>query len=290
MLHVPVWGYDSLFAEFLRIGNGSVHSVFPHAVNLLSNGLLYTLLSGKHLPTPCAASVDIADFSSLQIHPGSRVQASDDELTFHNQIILHFQNAVLFDPFFRAIPWKKDCIHTGLQELEQFLPAYRNRSAAAAFYMAFFMGDPQPSDCIQRELSARMERLLCAFPKREAVSFYAGELVGAGIGLTPAGDDFLCGLLLAFQRAENECSKKFRQSLTAGVLQALKTKTTTDVSRQMLLFHTQGRSPRLYEQLVEDLLSGSKEVSKDLLELEKVGYSSGIDLACGVASGFRLLL
>ncbi|MEJ5965347.1 DUF2877 domain-containing protein [Flavonifractor porci] len=291
MRRIFMGGYDALFASLLHSGRGRVHSVFPHAVNLISEGRLYTVLSGAHMPAPCTAWADATDFRGLEISPGDRVQATGKTVTIDSRIVLDFCVGAMCDPCFQAVPWDRERVLAGLWELERHLPGYQNRSAAAAFYLAFFAGGEPSFDCVQRELALRMERLMQAFPHREAVAFHARELIGAGIGLTPTGDDFLCGLLLAFLRAGWDGADAFARCLSTGVSQALETKTTTDISRQMLRFHLCGRAPRLYEQLVEDLLGGAcPRIPEDILKLAAVGYSSGIDFACGAAGGLRLLL
>lgn len=290
MQRVLVGEYDSLFAAFLRAGGGTVHSVFPHAVNLAAGERLYTVLSGPRMPAPSTAWTYAADFCGLGVSPGGRVLADGETAAVDGRLLLDFRAAAVRDPSFQTVPWDEARVRSGLRALERRLPGYRDRSWAAAVYLAAFAGEAPPSDCMQRELGLRIERLLGALSHGEA-ALSAGALIGAGIGLTPTGDDFLCGLLLALRRAGRDGAKALARRLSAGVSQALETRATTDVSRQMLRFHLCGRAPRLYEQLVEDLLDGAcGRIPEDLLKLAEVGYSSGIDFACGAAGGLHLLL
>lgn len=113
-------------------------------------------------------------------------------------------------------------------------------------------------------------------------------LVGAGEGLTPSGDDFLCGFLAAA-----ECSMPARRAIDglAALRRAVEASLlrTTAISRSLLLCAVRGHFP-------DPLLAAADALAEDckvqaLAALDRLldfGHSSGADLATGFLYGVGL--
>ncbi|WP_161988535.1 DUF2877 domain-containing protein [Pedococcus bigeumensis] len=115
-----------------------------------------------------------------------------------------------------------------------------------------------------------------------------GTLVGAGPGLTPSGDDVLCGILLGL-RLHPRGSDALRERLWAAVRPRLMT--TTSLSAALLTEAEQGYAVAPVVRLVEALAGhdGGHDAGHDPGPVEAVqavlaiGHSSGADLLGGLA-------
>jgi len=104
-------------------------------------------------------------------------------------------------------------------------------------------------------------------------------LVGAGAGLTPSGDDAVCGVLLAL-RALGVLDDRFAR-LVAAVEQALPT--TTSISASLLRAAADGYALPDVVRLVGAAVTGRpRELDATLPAVLAVGHSSGADLVAGL--------
>ena len=114
----------------------------------------------------------------------------------------------------------------------------------------------------------------------------AARLVGLGQGLTPAGDDFLCGFLAAgcCRRAAGLARSRLLTSFAEAVQERLGQ--TTDISASFLRDALAGRISRPLAALAE-ACSGAPGSDLDgaLLRLAAIGHSSGLDAATGFFYG-----
>ena len=105
------------------------------------------------------------------------------------------------------------------------------------------------------------------------------SLVGLGIGLTPGGDDFLCGVLAGLCLGDWR-KRPFLMALNAAVRRRLDR--TNDISREFLNCALKGQ----FGQLVHGFYERSPE--EIFAEADRIGHSSGIDTLCGILYAFRL--
>ena len=104
------------------------------------------------------------------------------------------------------------------------------------------------------------------------------RLVGLGIGLTPGGDDFLCGMLAGMDMG-NQKSHPLAEALRKKIGQSLHR--TNDISRAFLTCALEGQ----YGQLVLDFYVKSAE--ELFLEAKEIGHTSGMDTLCGIVYLFE---
>lgn len=116
-------------------------------------------------------------------------------------------------------------------------------------------------------------------------------LIGLGPGLTPAGDDFLCGLLAAARGLEATGSARvlgsatlLRQAVTENLAR------TGDISATLLRGALAGHWPAPLVDLATGLARDSEEESlQALAALCCLGHSSGADMAAGFLAGLEFL-
>ena len=105
----------------------------------------------------------------------------------------------------------------------------------------------------------------------------ANALIGLGPGLTPAGDDFVGGALIAL-RAAGQAALTDR--ISAWAL-ALAEKGTGKISRAHLRCAAGGEGHEALHEFLRVLHKGQQAIERALAALSRVGHSSGRDAAAG---------
>jgi Protein of unknown function (DUF2877) len=159
----------------------------------------------------------------------------------------------------------------------------RLRSGPSTWWVARWWHPPRPSGLVppdpdrlwQAERTVRGAGGVAPWSRDEPLD--AARLVGAGPGLTPCGDDFLAGALVAAYATADARLEGWQ----AAVRRALRRGGTTAVS-QALLHHAMGgyATPELAGYLVA--LCQDVEPAPALRRLLGVGHTSGAALAAGV--------
>lgn len=119
----------------------------------------------------------------------------------------------------------------------------------------------------------------------------ASYWIGRGPGLTPAGDDYLIGLLAAYWFAASETEGAFeRRAPIRQILDSIHC--TGDVSQTLLIGATRGEFPARLMQLATLLEDGEigSELDTRLNALVAFGHSSGASMAYGLLSGYQTIL
>ncbi|NGO75395.1 DUF2877 domain-containing protein, partial [Streptomyces sp. YC504] len=110
-------------------------------------------------------------------------------------------------------------------------------------------------------------------------------LLGRGPGLTPSGDDYLCGLLLAANAAS--VTPSWKASLADALIEAHEH--TTLVSASLLAHAATGHCIPQVHDLLSATAASDEVPPGPLAALLAVGHSSGSDLLHGLCAGARLL-
>jgi hypothetical protein len=112
-------------------------------------------------------------------------------------------------------------------------------------------------------------------------------LVGRGAGLTPSGDDVLCGLLLGLRPVPRSHGR-----LWAAVVPRLPA--TTSLSAALLVESAQGYAVPPVLRLGHTLgtgpdAPGERELQAAVREVVAIGHSSGADLLAGLAAALQVV-
>ncbi|HEU5002003.1 MAG TPA: DUF2877 domain-containing protein [Actinomycetota bacterium] len=109
----------------------------------------------------------------------------------------------------------------------------------------------------------------------------AGVLGGAGPGLTPAGDDALCGLFFALRARFGAPAASWLRPLAASV-------ETTALASAALGWAAAGQAlAPAHDLLCAGARGDALGAQAAARALATVGHSSGADFACGLAAGLR---
>lgn len=110
--------------------------------------------------------------------------------------------------------------------------------------------------------------------------------IGRGPGLTPSGDDMMTGLLASLE-VQGILSLDLRASLKE-YLERQGLKRTTPVACEYLLYALRGFFHASIQRLCMAFSSGdANQFQEALIEMEKIGHTSGIDTIIGMLIGIR---
>jgi hypothetical protein len=139
------------------------------------------------------------------------------------------------------------------------------------------LGTPSPSaiagahGLLSRHASYDEVRLLAELPLT--------ALLGRGPGLTPVGDDLLCGLLAGAATFTVDLGSQ-RHELSQAL--ASRSRATTSLSRQLLYSALAGEGIGQLADLAQSLVTGKPALPEAVAAVTAIGHTSGVALAIGL--------
>ena len=252
-----------------------VHSVFARACNVACGELLLTI--GTRAvgagPTTLVLAGESGDLRD-RFAEGERVDAFDGRVR-SARVELDLARARVWQPAERGplassaeIESRARRIHARLEQRRAAQPNVLDRQARA----------------VTAALAAA-----CATLDGANASVQLDRLIGWGEGLTPAGDDFIVGLLAGLDAlAQGDPLRlRFRDSLAARV--AARTQRTTPVAAHALRLAVAGAWSARVDQLLAALCcsEGAHDAEAALDELLALGATSGADTASGIVAALH---
>ena len=134
-----------------------------------------------------------------------------------------------------------------------------------------------------------IQRISLSIRDRDWLEFFkcSTKIVGVGIGLTPSGDDFLCGVFASLYFYNTI----FNDSLTEDQLKNLANSVehkTSPFSATLIKSAAQGWVQDLISYwLVSLFQTDSKQVKKLTKDILKIGHSSGADILLGLITALE---
>ncbi len=232
-------------------GQGHVHSVFDHAINVLwRDGRLLTLHGQRPLAAPFAMALSALPPREA-VTPGMRIRSSDFDWGHAETVALEMPRGPLA-------------------------------------FSADTLPEPPCGRALASDVGLRARHALGrSLEVRDLRAFVdaAEPLIGLGEGLTPAGDDWVLGALAAIHRLAPESFMEDREQRDR-LAEAVRTR-TTDVARDFLLEALEGR---FAEPVLALLTAPSGPLAGHALrELLALGATSGADTLAGIRLGCRAL-
>ena len=257
-----------------RSDAGSVHSIYNRTINLLFDGRLLALQSRGSPLSPLSLELDCSGdgFSALRISPGLEVLRGPEGLSVGGRVF-SLSSVTVWDsslsdrsnpPWLPASSFLRDCL-AGLMPTGGFadlvLPGgslwrASPSALAAGKYLAAC------SAAVRTEAWTEAAREL-------------SRLLGLGEGLTPSGDDFLCGVLAASYGFPSPSAQSLRRALELQLLPRLRE--TNDISAAFLRCTLEGH----FSQAVIALLQGESR-GEIIRRFGEIGHSSGADTLSGI--------
>jgi len=280
-----------------------VHGVFPSAMNLALDGRrgLVTLVGEDGEGHPSAIHVASAvPFDAWDAPPGTGGRRAGARL--------EFDGAAGGEPFVVDLAGARREPCVVLPRLDPAAVPLREAWASCAFHLdglqaekasdlrlAALCGTAEPESALGRRLCDAARTLAGAVRACDAPAgtLAASRLLGLGAGLTPAGDDFLCGLLAALEctSAERGADGRFLRTWSRSLEDRLGA--TTAVSATFLENAIAGCFPQALAAFAASLAGGSAFTPGGpprtaLDRLCALGHSSGMDTATGFLFGLWL--
>lgn len=259
-----------------QYSTGTVHSVYRKTINLRLGPALVALQAASSPLSPVSLITDLQapEMEALSIQPEDPVSTDGQSITIHShgtRIIFNLSDALVFDSFLpdQAVPVDTSAVKEAIC------------LSGSGGFSELFSPEPQKdsSDFGKEAFLAvagkRLEdaRHLATSSCYEESSASLAGLIGLGIGLTPSGDDFLCGFLAGLRFA-GQWEHPFARLLRKEISQHLGD--TNDISRTFLSCALQGHFSRPVKELP------CPDSRKILSSFSQIGHSSGIDTLCGI--------
>ncbi|RZI40631.1 DUF2877 domain-containing protein [Herbaspirillum sp. HC18] len=272
------------------LGAARIHSVFERVVNIeTGHGRLLTLAFADADNAPESFVVNIRRWSGLGLAPGQEVRFAHGVLSLGGLLFVSLARAIPWQCRLPAYPANDSRLRSNLTQAQEII--VRQGSGIG-------IGDKDAArdldtdvDRVLRRLFAQARDGLCeALAAGDLVQAqpYAAQLVGLGPGLTPAGDDFLLGLLVALNIPDSPGHDL--RSIGNFILECAKQQTHA-ISFAGLRQAAAGQARESIVDLCEALLDGEPENVRPTLErVLRFGSSSGTDIALGLLCGFKLHL
>ena len=239
-----------------------IHSVFPNGFNLNVNGeLVYISYHQEGLLSARGRSIDQSVFDAITpyLKIGVQVRVKEQQLVFYTRpyiFTVHFTERKVKD--LKVRPLTEDELEDfGFQSRLEQLNLLKHSGFATNENLMMILNE------IKRE--------------NEVNTNHIKRLIGAGIGLTPTGDDFLQGLIFMEQTLQN------RPHIQTLVEEQLTQRSTTDVSLSYYQAIFDGYSNEPLVLLAQAIKEGNEEAFHQAISyIRQYGETSGYDLLTGM--------
>ncbi|MCA9765330.1 MAG: DUF2877 domain-containing protein [Carnobacterium sp.] len=291
MKQVNALSIDKQFKEKMRSKTVfTVHSVFERTINILIENDLFTLACDQIDSAPATLVIDIPDFNECQIKANTQGFLSLTTVEITGYLAINLTTASIWEC--QLIDFSLHHHHLGknislaMQEITSKGNAKwlrKENSTLTAF-------DKE----MTRMLTERTTNLIESFQKNtndtiEETIQCAKKLIGLGQGLTPSGDDFLVGLLLAFSTSNTTFfnQEKWREQIVKEAKSH-----TNIISYSAIKYAASGQTRETIALFIEtlDAKENDEQVKLALANVMKIGSSSGTEMAWGILNGLTLLL
>lgn len=257
---------------------GTIHSIYRRTVNLTDGKRILSLQTDGSAISPISLICDLSadTMNTLDIKAGGKVFFEKESITLQGSsqlYLLTYTDAVCLDLKLRE-PLTAQACHTLSSNIRTAL------SATGTDGFALLFNESQDIDnnlslilSAARNYILRCSEFLLKKNYRKAAEELS-RLLGLGIGLTPSGDDFLCGVLAGLVFTGNT-KHPFAYYLKEEISRRLSD--TIDISAAFL-------SCALEDQysLPVNTLCRIPSPGTILTYFEAIGHSSGIDTLCGI--------
>ena len=262
--------------------HGRVEAVFSSVVYVsLETGMLCIARSGVE-PGPFSVLTTAprtADLKTLGLAAGQPVLATNRQIAVPGSLEVDLQPALNWSPeAWPELPGP-NLIAQGLGRLRRCLPANISRAGLGGFTVGGHR--PEDDDLVGRKARASVlaagECLAANGSEVRSAFHWARNLIGLGPGLTPSGDDFLGGFMIALH-ATGKRDTALR--LWANICEDARA-STNPISLAMLEAAAEGRGCASLHAAICAIMSGLSPAVA-VSGLSRFGHSSGWDSLAGV--------
>ena len=257
--------------------HGAIHSVYRKTININLNGQLIAIqcFGSPVSPLSLISNLTENDFDALDVEPGMSVTVTPNEMLIHRDslpdIHIDYSSANILPTYFDH--------HISTSGQKSLCTEIHKVLASETCDGLAKIGNTAPNEELPLYLQVAKNDLveaLTAFREGhwQESALKLGKMIGLGIGLTPCGDDFLCGATAALTMRGLE-DHPFTTFLNSYISEHLAD--TNDISSAFLSCAVNHH----YSQAVHLLAGGLSHCEIDNV-FSKIGHSSGMDTLCGI--------
>jgi hypothetical protein len=281
---------------------GTIHSVFRKAANITLDDTMLALLSNElpRMPNSVRLPSVVAEELLPQLRPGMEARIGNERLLIPTRnFSLHLPETPAWEPRpdIAAYHWRRETVAQHVRLLARYLADQPQQGGLAPLIGPLLQGRLQLAQETPLARMARPKlRMLALASWRQDIAGVEDAtrgLAGLGPGLTPSGDDALCGFtsimaLLSPHLSADGASRKH----IARTIAAVARPRTTALSAVLLAHAARGE---VAEQLGTLLLAlslpaGASQVVLDAADrVLAFGASSGGDTLLGILLGLQAL-
>jgi hypothetical protein len=274
--------------------SGIVHSVFDNALNIAMGEDLVGVVSAHSVLNPISMRSTVSSLKACGIRPGMAVVVRDEKIAIGGLAEADLSRAVVWKPRTKFEPFRIDRLCEGYRALCECLKGRSGEGGFWPLYRAYFKGERVGGTANADEVVKRAKKIIDGLVWKTlqgivSIEPEVSEMLGLGIGLTPSGDDFLCGYACALAWVSNSSGYRIPQLEKIASVVRSRQSTTTVLSFQLLQRAIKGEASEAVEGLLESVFSGkTHEIKKRVSEVFRLGETSGADMMLGLALGLRV--
>lgn len=248
---------------------GSVHSVYRNTVNIMVNGKLLAVQTANSPISPISLISNLKPDTDALEH----FSCKKDE-----RVHLEYADAKVYD-----LAPQHPITHLIRHELYKKFTRIITQSKTGGLELIFQISSKVDQDLVLSAAETKIHEVHKLYSRKQfqEAAEKLCELIGLGIGLTPSGDDFLCGILAGLH-IQGIKSSEFADHLRNGIQNNLHR--TNEISAAFLSCAMDGHFSHAVNELWNN--PSTEQISK---MFHKIGHSSGMDTLCGIYFLFFLM-
>ena len=288
---------------------GQVHSIFNHACNIETEMGFVTLLNVKKVMSPMSLVVgqpEEVDFKRLDITRNMSFIFNREQIfARESSLCINLEGAQTWssDAVINSSKIEEEDIFANIKTMGRGIGSFGKLNGINP--LLCMLKEEMPELELQ-ELQGYSSNKNMEFMKYRFLNFIssvvkldfenidqaAENVIGFGPGLTPAMDDFICGMMVSFiyfgeyYKLDLAHIYKFNQKLISKSLGR-----TTRFSAEMLKHSAKGDTNQAVKELLQSIINQQNEgnIINALMNTIELGETSGSDMALGIYAGCKIM-
>ena len=273
---------------------GVVHSVFPHAINIiLSHNKLLTFLPKERedYRNPLSIVLDEENFSSWNIEKGDKLYLNKETISFNEKNIeIDISGKFIWDSGFRYFGTllSPPLILKNIRHIKFFLKIMNWDRGMLPLIVSDFK-DNVYTKTIKPYIS-KLETWNFLERNTGEIKDIVAPIIGLGDGLTPSGDDFLSGFMLILFYMGKYLKLEDKVNVINSTIIAIAYDKTNIISRHFLEYAAHGDTFFLLREIIKDTLFKKSLNLDNFKKLVNFGSTSGASILSGLIFGLEYIV
>ncbi len=276
------------------LSTGHVGAMFDHSF-YLSFDTNWICVGTRNLPMgPLSLRTNVSDtlpWHARGVRLDEFVDIKQKTIFIGDILSINFDQSPCWEPP-SPLPWNKETLAQGLAAIDRLSIKYVSHG------LGQFIRTVRPDDDrgeIVKAAAPSIEGLYLAVQSqfrgesKASVAFEAAvrELIGFGPGLTPSGDDFLCGMLITLNALD---ALQIKTQLAACIKMHAPERTNALSTAHMQAAGRGATHSTLHEVLICLLSGKTKTLPAKIVAVDGIGHTSGYDALAGICVTLRAYL